>query len=266
MAASADESMSDSLPVFEPDIEAMLKAGVHIGHSISRKHPAMAPFVWGVRNNIEMIDLTKTKEKLEAALAFLKQAAQEGKLILFVGTRPSAGELVRTVAEELGLPWVNGRWIGGTLTNLKVVLKRIETLEKLEQDKATGEFEKYTKKESLKKGEEIARLIKNFDGLRRMKKMPDVVVIIDPAEDATAVREAVKTNIPIVAIADTNTDPRVAQFPIPANNDARPAVAYMLNRMKEAILDGRREGESLAAAAPAIKTETSPITADPGND
>lgn len=242
-------------PGADPEGAEMLDAGVHLGHIRSKRHPAMAPYVWGLRANVEIIDLTKTKEKLAAALAFLKQMAGEGRVILFVGTRPSARDLIRQAADELGYPYVNQRWIGGALTNFKVIRKRVEILEGFEHEKATGGFEKYTKWEQLELEKKMARLAGNFDGLRRLSKLPDAVVIIDISHDQNALHEANRMNIPVVALTDTNTDPRQVAYPVPSNDDARPAISYMLGRMKAAILEGRAQraaaDAALAAAAPA---------------
>lgn len=245
-AASAGEEAK--ILTVDPEMEEMMKAGVHIGHLRSKRNPGMAPFIWGVRNNIEIIDLTKTLEKLAESLSFLKKAASERKLFLFVGTRPSTKELIRKTADELDSPSAGERWIGGTLTNFKIILKRIEAMEELERQIAEGEMEKYTKKERMKKEEELGRLRHNFDGLRRLKRLPDVMVILDTACDNLALEEARRMNITVVAVSDTNTDPRTVQHFIPANNDARSAVGYILSRIKTAISEGRREAEASALA------------------
>lgn len=231
----------------------MLAAGVHWGHRRSKRHPAMAPYVWGLRSNVEVIDLLKTKEKLALALEFLRGAAREKKVILFVGTRPSVCNLVRAAALELGHPYVDQRWIGGTLTNFKVVRKRVETLEALEQELAGSDLEKYTKRERAEKEKEHLRLSANFDGLRRLTRLPDALVIVDISHDVTALREAKRTGIPVVALTDTNTDPRLVAHPIPANDDARPAVAYMLSRMAEAVREGEREGQAAITVPTAVE-------------
>lgn len=223
----------------DPEIEAMIEAGVHLGHVRSKRHPGMMPFLWGVRNDVEIIDLTKTREKLLEAKEFLRMLGREKKLILFVGTRPGTKMFVRAAAESLGFPYVHERWIGGTLTNFKVILKRIETLEALEQEQATGGFEKYTKKERMLKEKEMENLRENFDGLRRLRKIPDAMVIVDISHDTLALQEAKKLGIPVVALTDTNTDPRLVQYPIPSNDDARPAVAYMLKEIEQAVREGQ---------------------------
>ena len=228
-------------PPIDPEVEEMMEAGVHWGHARSKRHPAMSPYLWGVRSNVEVIDLTKTQEKLVEASAFLKRFAADKKLILFVGTRPTARELVRRGAQELGYPYVDERWIGGTLTNFKVILKRVETLESLEHEKTSGGFEKYTKKERLVKDEEMARLVRHFDGLRRMKRLPDALVIVDIEHDHLALHEARRLGIPVVALTDTNTDPRTVTYAIPSNDDARSAVRYMLGRLCHALAEGAAE-------------------------
>lgn len=246
LASASEEEIKLSLTV-DPEMEEMMKAGLHLGHLRSKRNPGMIPFIWGVRNNIDIIDLAHTREKLDAALAFLKQAANEMKIFLVVGTRPSAKELVKKTAGELGTAWVTNRWIGGTITNFKVITKRIEKLEEMEQDKAGGGFDKYTKREQMDKEAELARLGQNFEGLRCLKKLPDVVVIIDTAHDALALREAKRMGLSVVAVVDTNADPRMVQYPIPANNDARSAVNYVLERVKAAIAEGYKEAEQKAA-------------------
>ena len=259
---AATEGMNTPLSI-DPEIEAMLDAGVHLGHVRSKRHSGMTPYLWGVRNNVEIIDLAKTKEKLHEALAFLRQVAAEKKLILFVGTRPSAKDLIQRTAEALGCPYVNRRWIGGTLTNFKVILKRIETLEALEQEKASGDFEKYPKKERMRKETDIIRLRENFDGLRRLRKIPDAIVVMDISHDAVALREARRVKVPVIALTDTNTDPRLVDYPIPANDDAQPAVAYLLGRMKSAVLEGREAAETapVTAASSAPDNEKAPANA-----
>lgn len=264
MTAIVEEGLDLALPV-DPEIEVMVGAGVHMGHSHSKRHPAMIPFVWSARNNTDIIDLTKTKEKLAAALAYLKQAASERKLILFVGTRPSVRDLLREAALELGYPYVDQRWIGGTLTNFRVVRKRIETLEGLEHEKASGGLDKYTKKERLRKEQEMGRLVETFDGLRRLTKLPDVLVILDISHDDLALREATRMGATVISLNDTNTDPRSVTYAIPSNDDARPAVSYMLGRMKVAIREGEkvaeanaREREAVAAAAVAAAATATP--------
>lgn len=247
MTTAVNEFIPSAIGAVDPEAEEMMAAGVHLGHARSKRHPAMAPYIWGVRNNVEIIDLAKTGEKLLEALSFLRTTAKGNKLVLFVGTRPAAKNIVREIAAELEYPYVDRRWIGGTLTNFKVILKRIETMEGLEAERDSGGFEKYAKIERLRKEEEINRLKESFDGLRRLRSLPAALVIIDIIHDHLALKEAKRLNIPVVALADTNANPRLVDYPIPSNDDARSAVAYMLGRMKAAILQGRSERDALAA-------------------
>ena len=240
----------------DPELEAMVEAGVHVGHVRSKRHPAMAPYLWGVRANTDIIDLLQTKEKLAVALALLRELARDDKLVLFVGARPSAKEFIRAAAVEFGYPYVDRRWIGGTLTNFKVIRKRVEVLEGLEQERASGGFEKYTKKERLVKEQEMGRLVEHFDGLRRLTRLPDALVVVDISQDTLALAEAKRMGIPVVALTDTNTDPRQVAYPIPSNDDARPAVAYMVERMRHALREGmaaRADALDAASATPEIQ-------------
>lgn len=234
--------------IVDPELEEMMKAGVHLGHAKSKNHPAMKPYIFGVRNTISVIDVTKTKEKLEIAIDFVKSSVAKGGMILFVGTRPAARKVVKETAEKTNMPYYVERWIGGTLTNFKVISKRVEYMEQLEKEKASGEFEKYTKKERMKKEEEIVRMKKMFDGLRALKRLPDAIFIVDINEDSTAVREARRLKIPIVALCDTNSNADLVNYPIPSNDDALPAVRYMVGKIGEAIEEGLKMRELPKAA------------------
>lgn len=238
----------ESAQAVDPEVEAMLKAGVHLGHARSKRNAGMVPFIWGVRNGIDIIDLTKTTEKLSEALAFLTASARQGRLLLFVGTRPAARDLVAKLAADLGHPYVNVHWIGGTLTNFSVISKRIQMLIAIEAEAASGGFEHLPKKERIRKTAELDRLRENFDGLRRLERLPDAIVIVDLSEDDLALREARRMKIPVVALTDTNTDPRSVSYPIPSNDDARPAITYMLEQMAEAIRQGQREARQASVA------------------
>jgi len=224
----------------DTEIEDMIGAGVHIGHSRTKRNPAMSPYIFGIRNNTEILDLVKTKEMLVPALNVIQTAAEQGKTILFVGTHPAARKILEEVATETGMPYVSLRWIGGTLTNFKVISKQIESLETLEREKRSGDFEKYTKKERMIKDEEIMRLKQNFGGIRLLKKLPDILFIINTIQDDLAVREARRMKIPVVALSDTNTNPGLVQYPIPSNDDALSAIRYMVGRAMEAVQEGKR--------------------------
>lgn len=222
----------------DPELEAFMKAGVHLGHAKTKDHASMKRYIFGVRNTVSVIDLLQTKEALERAKNTLTDIASRRGLVLLVGTRPAARTIILNVAERTGMPYFVERWIGGSLTNFKVIRKRVEYLETLERERAAGDFEKYTKKERMKKEEEIVRLKKMFDGLRTLTRLPDAVFIVDTTEDDTAVREARRMKIPIVALCDTNANASLIDYPIPSNDDALPAVRYMVGRIGEAIEEG----------------------------
>lgn len=226
--------------IADPEIEEMVKAGVHMGHSKGKTHPAMQPYIFGVRNTVATIDLIKTKDKLAEALSFIKSVVAKNGLILLVGTRPAARKAILEVAQNLKMPYFVDRWIGGTLTNFKEISGRVEYMEKLEHEKRSGEWEKYTKKEQLEKDWELEKLKKNFDGIRSMKRLPQAVFIIDIIEGETAVHEARLMKIPSVALCDTNTNAESVDYPIPSNDDAVSAVRYMVGRIAEAIEEGKK--------------------------
>ncbi|MBI2640100.1 MAG: 30S ribosomal protein S2 [Candidatus Sungbacteria bacterium] len=224
------------------ELQAMIDAGVHLGHSKNKRHPAMEPYIWTVRGSTSIIDLTKTKELFQQALEFLKSVAAKGELVLLIGTRPAARDIISETARSLGMPYASERWVGGTLTNFKVISKRVEMLIDLEKKRVEGEFEKYTKKERLGFEKEIERLKRDFDGLRVMNRLPAAVFITNVPHELTAVREALRMKIPIVALTDTNANPDLISFPVPSNDDAKSVIRYWLERVQQAIQDGRNEG------------------------
>ena len=236
-------SVENIVPVtpIDSEMEDMLKAGVHLGHAKSKNHSAMQPYLFGVRNTISIIDLIKTKTKLAEATAFLKDVVSRGGTVLLVGTRPVSRMLVKELGAKTGMPYFAERWIGGTLTNHKIISHRVEYMERLEKEKATGEFEKYTKRERLKKEEEIAKMKKNFDGLRALKKLPEAVFVVDITHDTTAVNESKIMKVPLVALVDTNSPAQRVEYAIPSNDNALPAVRYMIGRIGDAIMEGLRE-------------------------
>lgn len=231
----------------EPGLAEMATAGLHFGHKTSKTHPKMAEYIAGVRNTIHIIDLEKTKEKLALALDFISQLAASGKVILIVGTKPHIKNLVEETAHDCNLPYVVTRWIGGTLTNFSVISKRIEYFKELEVKKEQGEFEKYTKKEQAQIEKELHSLKERFGGIKELKSLPDALFVCDVDENAIAIREAKKAGIKVIAIVDTNNDPTQADYAIPANNDALSSVKYILEKVKEAILNAQ-------SSNPAVKT------------
>ena len=246
-----DQGLEIPAQPIDPEIEEMSKAGVHLGHAKSKFHPSMAPYIFGVRNYVSLIDLMKTKEKLDLAREFIRAVATKKGIILLVGTRPAAKKIIREMGEKTGMPYFSERWIGGTLTNYKVVSKRVEYLERLVEERKTGEFEKYTKKERMKKGEEIERLTKFFGGVRSLKRMPDAVFVVDITHDLIAVNEARKVKIPVIALVDTNSNADLVTWAIPANDDALPSVRYMCGRVLAAIEEGMRDAKASQDQEPA---------------
>jgi len=252
MEPSVIASENTGIPAtpIDPELEQMMKAGVHLGHAKTKDHPSMKRHIFGVRNTISVIDLLQTKEALAKAKDFVSGIVSRGGLVLMVGTRPAARAPILDVATKTNMPYFIERWIGGTLTNYKVIGKRVEYMMQLEHDKKSGAFEKYTKKERMGKDEELARLQKFFDGLRPMKRLPDAVFIVDTTYDDTAVNEAKRMKVPIVALCDTNANAAAISNPIPSNDDALPAVRYMIREIGAAIEQGLKEKQAAAEQAP----------------
>lgn len=222
---------------FKLDTEEMAQAGLHFGHKTSKIHPRMMPYLAGVRNTIHIIDLEKTREKLEEALKFIQQLVLENKILLIVGTKVQVKGLVETFAQELVLPYVTERWLGGTFTNFEIMKKRIAYFKELERKKKEGELEKYTKRERTKIDEELRDLEVKFGGIKNLERLPDAILVLDIKKDDLAVKEATMKGIKIIAISHTNTDPSLVDYPIPANDDAISSVKYILDKIRETILN-----------------------------
>lgn len=216
-------------------LEAMLKAGVHFGHLKSRLHPRMADFVFLTRQNINIIDLEKTKAYLDRAGEFLASVVKSGKPIIFVGMKKHTHLLVRSLAERLGEHYVIDRWLGGTLTNYSVIRGRTSYLRDTEDKLEKGEFQMYTKFERQRKMEEVERLEKRMGGIKNMREIPGAVVIADGKEAKIVIREAHATGVPVVAIIDTNADPSSVEYPIPGNDDALSSLRYLLGSIGRSI-------------------------------
>lgn len=225
---------------FNIDINEMTQRGLHLGHRFSKTHPKMVPYILGIRNTIVVFDLQKTKEKLEEALTFIKEAVSEGKIILFVGTKIYIKDLVKKTALECGFPYVTERWLGGTITNFETIYKRIQYFKDLEEKERSGFFEKYTKKEQQKIKKEIESLKEKFEGIKTLEKIPDIIFLCDMEEEKIALKEAKKRGLKVVAIADSNTDPTMVDFPIPASDNGISAVSYILEKVKEVILSSKK--------------------------
>ncbi len=227
----------------KPDavLEEMAKVGLHFGHKTSRVHPKMKPYIQGTKDKIHIIDLQATQEKLEEALLFIEEFVSNGKIILFVGTKVQTKALIEDIAKECNCPYVNDRWLGGTMTNFSVILKRIEHFKDIEKKKAEGEFEKYTKKDRAKAEKELQKLKVKFEGLKNVTKIPDAIFVVDLGKDILAVREAKKTNAKVIAIADTSVNPGLADYFIPGNDDAISSVRYILEKVAEVIKEAQKK-------------------------
>lgn len=223
-----------------PSIEQMLKAGMHFGHRTSKWHPKMEPFIFTQRNGVHIIDLVKSRKMLQSSLDFMQKFASEGKVILFVGTKMQAKDIIKDVATETGMPYITEKWMGGTLTNFAIIKKLIKKYKELLQDKDSGKLSKYTKKERLEFDREINKLELKVGGLVNLTKMPDAVFIWDIKKEKTAITEAVKKNIPVIATCDTNTNPKDVNYIIPSNDDATKTIKLVMGAVKEALLEGRK--------------------------
>jgi small subunit ribosomal protein S2 len=219
----------------EIDTKEMMEAGVHLGHRTSKLHPKMGKFILGIRNTVHVIDLKKTAEHLEKALEFLQQLSKTGGTLLLVGTKPPLRNLVEKIAKDCNLPYVTERWLGGTFTNFEVISKRAKYFKELQRKKEAGELEKYTKKERQKFEKELQDLQTKFEGIKDMEKLPEAVFLCDIIKDKLALKEAKMKGIKTIAIVDTNADPTLVDYPIPANDDAISSVKYILEKVKEVI-------------------------------
>ena len=224
-------------------MKQLLEAGVHFGHQTRRWNPKMAPYIFTERNGIYIIDLQKTVKKVDEAYDFLRSVAEEGKSILFVGTKKQAQEAIKEEALKAGMYYVNERWLGGMMTNFATIRKSINRLKELEAMEQDGTFEVLSKKEVLSLKREMEKLEKSLGGIKDMDKLPGALFVVDPRKERIAVAEAKKLDIPIVAIVDTNCDPDEIDYVIPGNDDAIRAVKLLTSRMADAIIEGR-QGEA----------------------
>ncbi len=229
-------------------MKQLLEAGVHFGHQTRRWNPKMSKYIFTERNGIYIIDLQKTVKKADEAYAFMRSVAEEGKSVLFVGTKKQAQEAIKDEALKADMYFVNERWLGGMLTNFQTIQKRIARLKELETMEQDGTFDVLSKKEVLSLRKEMEKLEKYLGGIKDMKKLPGALFIVDPRKERIAVAEAHKLHIPIVAIIDTNCDPDEIDYPIPGNDDAIRAVKLITGRMADAVIEGR-QGQSTEADA-----------------
>ncbi len=230
------------------NLQTLFEAGAHFGYPRARRHPSASPYLFGTKDRTDIFDLETTEKRLEAAKEFVASLAQSGKQMLFVGGKHEAISTVKELAEKIGMPYVAGRWIGGTLTNFKNIRKRIERLTKLMQERETGELEKYTKRERLLIDREIEELLARFGGLVTLADLPGALFVIDSRHEDTAVREANQLGIPVVALSSSDCDFARVQYPIPANDTTVRSISLIAGEITDSFSGGKR-----LSAKPATK-------------
>ena len=249
-AAPAPEAVEETDPN-EPvlTIRAMLEAGVHFGHQTPRWNPKMRPFIFGSRNGIHIVDLQQTLPLFLKAYEFVLKTVSAGHTVLFVGTKKQAQDVIAEEARRCGMFYVTNRWLGGTLTNWKTVRGSVDRLRRIEQMAEDGTFEKLTKKEVLSLTRQQQKLERNLGGIKDLERLPGVVFVIDPRKERIAVAEAIKLEIPVVAVTDTNCDPDLVDYPIPGNDDAIRAIRLFTSKIADAVSLGKKLGREYAAVA-----------------
>ena len=235
-------------------MKQLLEAGVHFGHQTRRWDPKMAEYIFQARNGIHIIDLQKTSKKLDEAYAFVKEQAEEGKTVLFVGTKKQAQECMKEAALKCGMFYVDQRWLGGMLTNFGTIQKRIQRLKDLEKMQEDGTFEVLPKKEVILLKKEMEKLERNLGGIKEMNELPGVIFLVDPKKERIAILEAKKLGIPVVGLVDTNCNPEEVDYAIPGNDDAIRAVKLIADVMANAVIEGR-QGESFEAEEQPVDSE-----------
>ena len=225
-------------------MKQLLEAGVHFGHQTRRWDPKMAEYIFQARNGIHIIDLQKTSKKIDEAYAFLKEQAEEGKTVLFVGTKKQAQECMKEAALKCGMFYVDQRWLGGMLTNFETIRTRVQRLKDLETMQEDGTFDRLPKKEVILLKKEMEKLEKNLGGIKEMTEIPGVMFVVDPNKEKIAILEARKLGIPVIGLVDTNCNPEDVDYAIPGNDDAIRAVKLIMDVMANAVIEGR-QGESM---------------------
>lgn len=223
----------------------LLEAGVHFGHQSRRWNPKMFPYIYAERNSIHIIDLVQTAQLLTQACEFVRKASEEGKQFLFVGTKRQAASVISQEAERCGAYYVNQRWLGGILTNWFTIRTRVERLKDLEHKEESGYLDQLPKKETAMLRRELEKLRKNLNGIKNMKRLPDLVVIVDQKRENTAVQECITLGIPIISILDSNCDPDLTDVPIPGNDDAIRSIKLIIGKLADSIAEGSRGHSSV---------------------
>ncbi len=232
-------------------VKELIEAGVHYGHRASRWNPKMRPFIYAKKNLIHIIDLRETIRGLLRARKYLAQVAAGGGVVLFVGTKRQASEIVKQEAERCGMPYVNDRWLGGTLTNFRTIRSRFSRLEELEELLQSPEISQYSKKMQAALQREYRKMYRNLNGIRTLDRLPQCLVVVDPKKEHNAVREARKMGIVSIALIDTDSDPDEVDLPIPGNDDSIRSIQLILSKLADAVLEGKAQGSEGATPAPA---------------
>jgi len=250
-----DKKRKEANKVAVVSMKELLETGVHFGHRTKRWNPKMRPFIYTERNGIHIIDLQQTITALDRAYEAVRDTVSEGGIVLFVGTKRQAQDSIAEQAQRCGMPYVNQRWLGGTLTNWRTIRQRIDYLLNLEEQKERGDFERLPKKEALQLEREIVKLNQRLGGIKGLERLPDMLFITDVRREATAVKEANKLNIPIVAMVDTNCDPDPIDYIIPANDDAIRAIKLITTKIADAVIEGQNLRASLLAEEEVMELE-----------
>ncbi|MBR0147220.1 MAG: 30S ribosomal protein S2 [Eubacterium sp.] len=243
-------------------MKQLLEAGVHFGHQTRRWNPKMSEYIYTERNGIHIIDLQKSVVKMDEAYKAVFDTVADGGKVLFVGTKKQAQDSIQTEAERCGMYFVNQRWLGGMLTNFKTIKSRVETLKKYEKMEADGTFEVLPKKEVVKIKKEMEKLQKNIGGVKEMKRLPDMIFVVDPRKEHICIQEAHALGIPLVGIADTNCDPEELDYVIPGNDDAIRAVKLIVSKLADAVIEANQGADAESMAAAEAETAEAETTAE----
>jgi small subunit ribosomal protein S2 len=237
-----------------PSLQQLLEAGVHFGHQVRRGHPKMRQYIYGAREGVHVIDLTKSAEGLKQACEFANELGRTGQVLLFVGTKKQAKPVIEAVAKEFNIPYLSSRWIGGFLTNFEEISKNIKKLKELKEQKEKGQLSHYTKKEQLLISRKIAKLEQDLSGVANLEKIPEALFIVDMVREDTAIKEALVANIKTIAIADSNSNPMLVDYPIPGNDDAIKSIKILTEAIAISYDEGRKKAGKVEPEA--TKKET----------
>ena len=225
---------------YDVPLQDLLKAGCHFGHQSKRWNPKMAPYIWQAKKGIHIFDLPKTAKKLKEACLAMRELVKDGKTIIFIGTKRQASAVIKEEAKKAGIFYVSNRWLGGTITNWQQIKKSIDKLVEMKEKKEKGEYKKYTKKENVLIDRDINRLTRFFEGLETLKGIPDAIFVVDIKREIAAVKEARMKGIKIFAMVDSNSDPDLVDYLIPANDDAVQSIKLIVSKLAQAVIDGKK--------------------------